>query len=100
MTFLKRDDLKELGEGAIRRVIGDAFEHLEADAGPDFDGKDAYHFTVTFHTEADWRRASGLQAEMTRAIIDDLDAKDDGRFPFVQIKSDGTWSFAHHAAAE
>lgn len=100
MAYLKRDELRALGITAIRRVIGDAFERLDAEAGPDFEGKEAYHFTITFHTEADWRRASGLQAEMTRAIIDDLDAKEDGRFPFLQIKSDGTWTFAHHAAAE
>ncbi|WP_237477309.1 hypothetical protein [Lichenibacterium dinghuense] len=100
MAYLKRDELRALGITAIRRVIGDAFERLDAEAGPDFEGKGAYHFTITFHTEADWRRASALQAEITTAIIDDLDAREDEHFPFVRIKSDGTWTFARSAAAE
>lgn len=100
MTNLERDELKQLGEGAIQRVIGTAFERLEADVGPDFEGKGAYHFEVTFHTEAEWRNASAQQAEMTRAIIDDLDRLGDEHFPFIRIKSDGTWTFAHDVAAE
>ena len=100
MAYLKRDELKKLGDGAIRRVIGDAFERLDAEAGPDFEGKGAYHFEIAFHTEAEWRRASAQQAEMTRAIIDDLDRLGDDHFPFVRIRSDGTWTFRHDAAAE
>lgn len=100
MAYLKRDELKKLGDTAIRRVIGGTFESLEADVGPDFEGKGAYHFELTFHSEAKWRNASARQAEMTRAIIDDLDRLGDEHFPFVRIKSDGSWTFAHDAAAE
>lgn len=100
MTYLNRDDLEKLGEAAIRRVIGDGFARLQADAGPDFEGKGAYHFEVAFGTEADWRRASPRQAEMTRAIIDDLDRIGDEHFPFLRIKSDGSWAFSRDAATE
>ena len=100
MAYLKRDELKNLGEAAIRRVLGNRFTDVQADAGPDFEGKGAYHFELIFHTEAEWRHASLLQAEITRAIIDDLDRVGDEHFPFVRIKSDGTWTFAHDAAAE
>ena len=100
MAYMRHDELKALGSAAVRRVIGDAFERLDADAGPDFEGKGAYHFTIVLHTEADWRNASSRQAEMTRAIIDDLDARGDERFPFLRIKSDGSWHSARNAAAE
>ena len=55
MAYLKHDELKDLGEDAIRRVIGPGFARVDADAGPDFEGKGAYHFTIVFSTEADWR---------------------------------------------
>ncbi len=100
MANLKRDELRNLGEAAIRRVIGETFVDVQAEIGPDFEGKGAYHFTIVFGTQADWRHASALQAEMTRAIIDDLDGREDERFPFVSIKSDGTWTFVRDAAAE
>lgn len=100
MAYMKRDELKALGETAIRRVIGDTFADVQADAGPDFAGRGAYHFTVLFDTEANWRHASARQAEMTRAIIDDLDRKEDEHFPFVSIESNGTWTFTRDAAAE
>jgi hypothetical protein len=100
MSDMTREELEALGNAAIRRVIGDSFKRVVGEAGPDFEGRGAYHFTVVFHTEDDWRRASLMQAEMTRAIIDDLDRRGDEHFPFVRIISDGTWTFALNAAAE
>ena len=100
MGYMKRDELKALGEDAIRRVIGDDFTDMDADVGPDFEGRGAYLFTIRFSTEETWRRASALQAKMSGAIIDALHHRGDEHFPFIRIMSDGSWTFRCDAAAE
>lgn len=99
MARLTLDEIKDIGTDAIRRVIGDTFTDMRVAYEIDPEEHLAYLFVIRFSTEESWRRASSLQAQLTGSLIDALYLHEDEHFPFIRIRSDGSWDFRHDAAA-
>ncbi len=88
MAGLTLDRVRQIGTATARRVIGDTFDEVGVEGGDDGLGNDAYFFVFRFPTEEGWGHAAGLASRLMAAIIDDLQAEGDARFPHVRLLSD------------
>ena len=97
-TGLTLDRVREIRTAAARRVIGDTFGEVDVEGGDDGLGRDAYFFVFRVPTEQGWGHAAGLASRLMAAIIDDLQAEGDARFPHIRPMSDGSWTLKRSAA--
>ncbi len=100
MARLELDQVRDIGTAAARRLIGDTFTEVEVILGDDWLNREVYFFTFYFPTEESWNQASRMAARIMAAIIDDLYARGDARFPHVRLRSDGSWTYKRDVAAE
>jgi hypothetical protein len=91
-------DLEQIGRAAAAAVAGaENVEAVEAREGEDWTDKPAYYFSFLIEQDRDDLRPGLLLGRVARKLRDELIARGDYHYPFVQILNRSDWDKRQHA---